>query len=150
MTYTTTEKNLLNQGIKVIWKTHGIVREISKKSNILTFFWKITISILILKKCVAYPQEDFLFTILYWGLLKASNLQAESKILKKNIGTPNLSIKTKNFEKKTVFRTLKVERGQKYDRTEFAGLTQNPKKNYENIKSTNQNEIFPKKSMFST
>jgi hypothetical protein len=31
------------------------------------------------------------------GLLKASNLQAESKILKKNIGTPNLSIKTKNF-----------------------------------------------------
>jgi hypothetical protein len=48
-----------------------------------------------------------------WGLLKASNLQAESKILKKIIGTPNLSIKTKNFEKKTVFRTLKVGRGQK-------------------------------------
>jgi hypothetical protein len=85
-----------------------------------------------------------------WGLLKASNLQAELKILKKIIGTPNLSIKTKNFEKKTVFRTLKVERGQKYARTEFAGSTQNPKKKYENIKSTNQNEIFPKKSMFST
>jgi hypothetical protein len=27
---------------KVIWKTHGKVREISKKSTILTFFWKIT------------------------------------------------------------------------------------------------------------
>jgi saccharopine dehydrogenase-like NADP-dependent oxidoreductase len=26
---------------KVIWKTHGKVREISKKSRILTFFWKI-------------------------------------------------------------------------------------------------------------
>jgi hypothetical protein len=74
-----------------------------------------------------------------WGLLKAL------PFLKKNIGTSNLSIKTKNFEKKTVFRTLKMERGQKYARTEFAGPTQNPKKNYKNIKSTNQNEIFPKK-----
>jgi hypothetical protein len=27
---------------KVIWKTHGKVREISKKSSILTLFWKIT------------------------------------------------------------------------------------------------------------
>jgi hypothetical protein len=27
---------------KVIWKTHGKVREISQKSSILTFFWKIT------------------------------------------------------------------------------------------------------------
>jgi hypothetical protein len=27
---------------KVIWKTHGKIREISKKSSILTFFWKIT------------------------------------------------------------------------------------------------------------
>jgi hypothetical protein len=61
-----------------------------------------------------------------WGLLKASNLQAESKILKKIIGTPNLSIK--KFLKKTVFRTLKEEIGQKYARTEFAGPTQNPKK----------------------
>jgi hypothetical protein len=33
---------------------------------------------------------------------------------------------------------------------EIAGPTQNPKKNYRNIKSTNQNEIFPKKSMLST
>jgi hypothetical protein len=27
---------------KVTWKTHGKVREISKKSSILTLFWKIT------------------------------------------------------------------------------------------------------------
>jgi hypothetical protein len=27
---------------EVIWKTHGKVREISKKSSILTFFWKMT------------------------------------------------------------------------------------------------------------
>jgi hypothetical protein len=33
-----------------------------------------------------------------WGLLKASNLQAESKILKKIIGKSNLSIKTKKFK----------------------------------------------------
>jgi hypothetical protein len=32
-----------------------------------------------------------------WELLKASNLQAESKIIKKIIETPNLSIETKNF-----------------------------------------------------
>jgi hypothetical protein len=36
-------------------------------------------------------------------LKKASNLQAESNILKKIIGTPNLSIKTKNFQKKLCF-----------------------------------------------
>jgi hypothetical protein len=37
------------------------------------------------KKCVAYPQEDFLISIynFAWGLLKASNLQAEYKNLKK-------------------------------------------------------------------
>jgi hypothetical protein len=50
-----------------------------------------------------------------WGLLKASNLQAESKILKEIIGTPNLSLKKKNL-KITVSRTLKVEKGQKYAR----------------------------------
>jgi hypothetical protein len=45
---------------------------------------------------------------------------------KKIIGTPNLSTKTKNFKKKLWFRSLKVERGQKYARTESAGPTQNP------------------------
>jgi hypothetical protein len=32
--------------------------------------------------------------------------------------------------------------------TEFAGSTQNPKKNYRNTKSTKQNKNFPEKSMF--
>jgi hypothetical protein len=27
---------------EVIWKTHGKVKEISKKTSILTFFWKMT------------------------------------------------------------------------------------------------------------
>jgi hypothetical protein len=80
-----------------------------------------------------------------WRLLKASNLQTESKILKKIIGTPNLSIKTKNFEKKTVFRILKVERGQKYARTEFARPTQNPKKIIRTSNQPIRTKIFPKK-----
>jgi hypothetical protein len=79
------------------------------------------------------------------GLLKASNLQAESKILKKIIGTPNLSINTKNFEKKTLFRTLKVERGQKYARTEFAGSNQNPKKIMRTSNQPIRTKFFPKK-----
>jgi hypothetical protein len=33
---------------------------------------------------------------------------------------------------------------------EFAGSTQNVKKNCQNIKSTNQNENVPKKNLFST
>jgi hypothetical protein len=44
------------------------------------------------------------------------------------------------FLKKTVFRTFKVERGQKYARTEFAGPTQNPKKLLEHqIKQSERN-----------
>jgi hypothetical protein len=73
-------------------------------------------------------------------------LQAESKILKKIIGRPNLSIKTKNFENKIVFRTLKVERDQKYARTEFAGSTQNPKKNIGTSNQPIKTNIFPKKA----
>jgi hypothetical protein len=72
-------------------------------------------------------------------------LQAESKILKKILEHQIYQSKQKISKKKIVFRTLKVERGKKYARTEFAGPTQNPKKNYKNIKSTNQNEIFQKK-----
>jgi competence transcription factor ComK len=53
----------------------------------------------------------------------------------------------KKLKKKTVFRSLKVERGQKYAWTEFAGPTRNPKKI---IRTSNQPiiEIFPNKSMF--
>jgi hypothetical protein len=57
-----------------------------------------------------------------WGLLKASNLQAESKILNQNKKNINQNQK---FLKKTVFCTLKVEKGQKYAQTEFAGPIQN-------------------------
>jgi hypothetical protein len=64
---------------------------------------------------------------------------------KKNIGTPNLSIKTKNFNKKTVVRTLKVERCQKYARTEYAGPTQNPKKIRGIANQPIKTKIFPKK-----
>jgi hypothetical protein len=60
-------------------------------------------------------------------LLKATNLQAESKIPKKYWNTKSIN-QNKKFLKKTVFRTLKVERGQKYAWTEFAGPTQNLKK----------------------
>jgi hypothetical protein len=76
-----------------------------------------------------------------WGLLKASNLQAESKILKKLLEHQIYQSKQKISKKNCV----KVDRGQKYAQTEFAGPTHNPKKNYKTIKSTNQNEIFPKK-----
>jgi hypothetical protein len=62
-----------------------------------------------------------------WGLLKATNLQAESKILKKLLEHQIYQSKQKS-SKKTVFHTLKVERGQKYARTKFVGPTQNPKK----------------------
>jgi hypothetical protein len=60
-----------------------------------------------------------------WGLLKVSNLQAESKILKKLLEHQIYQSKQK-ISKKTVFRSLKMERGQKYTRTKFAGPTQNP------------------------
>jgi hypothetical protein len=65
------------------------------------------------------PARRFSIYNFAWGLLKATNKQVEFKILKKIIGTPK-------FLKKTMFRTLKVERGQKYAWTEFAGPTQNP------------------------
>jgi hypothetical protein len=45
-----------------------------------------------------------------WELLKAMNLQAESKILKNYWNTISKNQNNK-FLKKTVFRTLKVERG---------------------------------------
>jgi hypothetical protein len=49
-----------------------------------------------------------------WRLPKASNLQAEFKILKKIIGTPNLLIKTKKVLKKSMFSTSNVYRSQKF------------------------------------
>jgi uncharacterized protein YcgL (UPF0745 family) len=57
------------------------------------------------------------------------SLQAQPKILKKMIGTPNLPIRTITFPKKSMISTLKVEKSQKFIwgyPTEFAGSTQNP------------------------
>jgi hypothetical protein len=58
-------------------------------------------------KCVAYPQDDFLFTIFLWGS------QAQPYPIKKTIETPKQPIETKNISKKSMFRTLKVKRSQK-------------------------------------
>jgi hypothetical protein len=77
-----------------------------------------------------------------WEFLKATNLQAESKILKKNYWSTKSINQNKQILKKNC---VKVKKGQKYARKEFAGPTQNPKINYRIIKSTNQNEIFPRK-----
>jgi hypothetical protein len=54
-------------------------------------------------------------------------------------------MKTKKNLTKTVFRTLKVERGQKYARTEFAGPTQNPKKIIRTSNQPIRMKFFPKK-----
>jgi hypothetical protein len=54
----------------------------------------------------------------------------------------------KKFLKKTVFRTLKVERGQKFVwglPKELAGSTQNPKKNIRTSNQPIKTKIFPKK-----
>jgi hypothetical protein len=73
------------------------------------------------------------------------NLQAESKILKKLLKQQIYQSTQKNLKKKTVFRTLKVERGQKYARTEFAGPTQNHKKIIRTSNQSIKTKIFPKK-----
>jgi hypothetical protein len=78
-----------------------------------------------------------------WGLL-TPDLQAESKIVKKNYWNTKSINQNKKFKKKTVFRTLKVERGQKYARTEFAGPTQNPKKIIRTSNQPIKTKIFPK------
>jgi hypothetical protein len=58
-----------------------------------------------------------------WGLLKASNLQAVSKILIKIIGTPQIYQSKQKNSKKNCVSYLKSGK-----RKEFAGPIQNPKK----------------------
>jgi hypothetical protein len=58
------------------------------------------------KMCRVSVNRLFIYNFA-WGLLKTSNSQAESKILKKIIGKSNLSIKTKNFKKKTYLKSGK-------------------------------------------
>jgi hypothetical protein len=70
--------------------------------------------------------------------------------MQKNYWNTKSINQNKKILKKTVFRTLKVERGQKYARTEFAGPTQNPKKIIRTSNQPIRTKFFPKKSMFST
>jgi hypothetical protein len=83
-----------------------------------------------------------------WELLKATNMQAESKILKKILEHQIYQSKQKTSKKNCV-SYLKVVRGQKYARTEFAGPTQNPKKIIGTSNQLIRTKFFPKKSMFS-
>jgi hypothetical protein len=99
----------------------------------------------ILKKMCRVSARRLSIYNFAWGLLKATNLQAESKILKKILEHQIYQSKQKNSKKKTVFRTLKVERGQKYARTEFADPTQNPKKIIGTSNQPIKTKIFPKK-----
>jgi hypothetical protein len=78
-------------------------------------------------------------SIYNFACLQESNLLAESQILKKNYWN------TKSFNQNKKFRTLKVERGQKYARTEFAGSTQNPKKIMRTSNQPIRTKFFPKK-----
>jgi hypothetical protein len=72
---------------------------------------------------------------------------------KKKYRNAKLTNQNENFNKKSMFLTLKDERSQKFAwwlPNGICKLEPNPKKNYRNTKSTNQNENFPKNSMFNT
>jgi hypothetical protein len=96
-----------------------------------------------IKKWVAYPQEDFLFTILQGtpeSIELAGWIQNPKKILAHQIywSKPKIS-------KKNCVSYLKSEKRPKICPTEFAGPTQNSKKI---IRTSNQ--PIRTKSMFST
>jgi hypothetical protein len=69
------------------------------------------------------------------------NLQAQPKMLKKNSRNIKSTNQIKKCPNKSMFRTLKVQRSQKF----VWENPKNPKKNDRNTKSINQNENFPKK-----
>jgi hypothetical protein len=78
------------------------------------------------------------------------SLQAQHK---KGIEIPNQPIEIKKNSNKSIFSTSKVKRRQKFvwglpDRV--CRLNLKSLKNYQNTKSTNQDEKFSKKSMFNT
>jgi hypothetical protein len=79
------------------------------------------------------------------------NLQAQPKILKKFIGTPN---QKENFPKKNYVSHLKSVKKPKIrmgaTRRNLQAQPKMLKKNDRNIKSTNENKNFQNKSMFST
>jgi hypothetical protein len=68
---------------------------------------------------------------------------------KKKMSEHQINQQNKYFSKKTIFLVQKSKAAKNSYRgypTEFAGSTQNVKKNCRNIKSTNQNNNFPKKN----
>jgi hypothetical protein len=77
------------------------------------------------------------------------SLQAQPKTINKIIETPNQAIEIKKISNKIMLSTSKVKRSQKFVwrlPTEFVqAQPQIPKKNYQNTKSTNQDEHFTKK-----
>jgi hypothetical protein len=109
-----------------------------------------------------------------WGLLKATkklylvhqnwkeannsyvgyptNLQAEPKILKKLLELQIYQSERKISQKKNCSSYLRSEKEPKIcmkATQQICRLDPKSLKNYRNIKSTNQNEKFPKKNMFS-
>jgi hypothetical protein len=87
-----------------------------------------------IKKCVAYPQEDLLFKFCM-GTPEGNEFADWIQNPKKKDSNTKSINQNKNF-KKIVFCTLKMERGQKYALAEFAGPTQN---------QPIRTKIFPKK-----
>jgi predicted SPOUT superfamily RNA methylase MTH1 len=72
-------------------------------------------------------------------------MQTQPKILKNHRNT-----KSTNYQSKPKFSQKKGAQNSYWGYpTEFAGSTQNVKKNCRNIQSTNQNKKFPNKNMFS-
>jgi hypothetical protein len=79
------------------------------------------------------------------------NLQVQPKIVNKLPEEHQIyKSKRKFYQKKICLVPFKWKGPKNSYGGLFAGSTQNPKKNYRNIKSTNQNKKFRKKSMFST
>jgi hypothetical protein len=96
------------------------------------------------KKCVAYPQEDFLFTILHGDSWRHRICRLNPKS-KKNYGNTKSINQNNKFLKKNCVSYFKS--GKRPKICPYGICRPDPKslKNYKNIKSTNQNEIFPKK-----
>jgi hypothetical protein len=81
------------------------------------------------------------------------NLQAYPKMLKKIVGTSNQPIRTKKFPTKVCLVRLKCKGAKNWYGgypTEFAGSTQNPKKNNGTPNLPTKTKISPKKSMLNS
>jgi hypothetical protein len=120
------------------------------------------------EKCVAYPQEEFLFTIRYmksWRPPKkyiqylkiekepANPMKATQQICRLNPKSKNPKSTNQNQKllKKTVFRTLKVEKSQKFVwglPDEICRLDQKFKKIIETSNQPIRTKIFLQKMYF--